>query len=217
MRLTTSQPEVLKDHYVFGNEASNKVVLMIHDGHGFNEDYPELGKKLEKLGYYVVAIDLYEGKLPKNNKQASEFMRQLDQTAALNKLQTTLTLLKIDENRKVAVMGWSIGGLLAQLLTLQNPTLVDALILYYCRIVIDKNKALTLMCPVLGIFAENEKTWPDKQADLELAMYEAEKVLECHSYEAEHGFANSQNVHHDHDVTQKAWKVTTHFLKKYLG
>lgn len=215
MQLTTSANEVF-DIYVTGQEHTSKGILIIHDWWGVLDYNKEWARQCAELGYQAWVVDLYNGYQPKTGREASEYMRTLDQEVIHRKLSTALTALHTPQ-RKVAVLGWSFGGLHAQYAALQHPELVDALIIFYCRIILDKNNAKTLHCPTLAFFSETEKTWPDKQAALEHALAEAEKVAECHSYDADHGFANSESVRHDNDAAEDTWHKTVKFLEKYLG
>ena len=104
----------------------------------------------------------------------------------------------------------------AQHAALQNPELVNAMVIFYCRIILDKHKAAQLNGPVLAIFSETERTWPDKQVALEQAMSETNQILECYSYDADHGFVNPDSPRYDSEVTDEAWNVTVAFLKKYF-
>jgi carboxymethylenebutenolidase len=214
MELTTSTGEVF-EVYTAGQE-SQKAVLIIHDWWGVLDYNKEWADQCAALGYHAWVIDLFNGYCPKTSKEASEHLRTLDQDMLNRKLSTALTTLRTPE-RKVAVLGWSFGGLHAQAVTLMHPELVDALIIFYCRIILDKHNSKTLHCPTLAFFSETEKTWPDKQAALEHALAEAEKTLECHSYDADHGFVNSENVRHDNDASEDTWQKTVKFLEKYLA
>lgn len=215
MELKTAEEEVF-EVFITGSEQATAGILIIHDWWGVLEYNHQWATQLAALGYQTMVIDLYEGYHPQDTKAAGEFMRNIDQEAANRKLQTALQQLRTND-KKVGVLGWSFGGLQAQQMALLFPQLVDALIIFYCRILIDKEKAKTIHCPTLAIFSETERTWPDKQAALEHAMSEAGKILECHSYDADHGFANPESPRYDNQVTEDAWLVTVKFLEKYLS
>ncbi len=214
MQLTTSAGEVF-DIYTIGKENAAKAILIIHDWWGVLDYNKDWANQCAKLGYQAWVVDLYNGYQPKTGREASEHMRTLDQEVLNRKLSTALTALQAPE-RKIAVLGWSFGGLQAQYLALLHPELTDALIIFYCRIILDKHNAKALHCPTLAFFSETEKTWPDKQAALEHALAEAEKVAECYSYDADHGFANTENVRHDNDAAEDSWHKTVKFLEKYF-
>jgi len=214
MELTTPAGEVF-NAYVTGPADAKRGVLILHDWWGMLDYNQECANYFKGLGYYAMAIDLYEGCHPSNTKEAGELMRSIDQETVNRKLHSALNFLKAPD-RKLAVLGWSFGGLQAQHAAVNHPELVDALVLYYCRIAFDKQNVKNLRAPVLGIFAEAERAWPDKQVALENLMAGFDKILECHSYDADHGFANPDSARYDLDATEAAREVTLAFLDKYL-
>lgn len=215
MELTTSAGETLET-YLVGPKHASKAVLIIHDWWGLLDYNREWADRLAQLGYLAMVVDLYNGYHPPDAKAAGEYMRNLKQEVNQRKLHTALTTLPAP-NRKIAVLGWSFGGLQAQYAALHNPDLVDAIAIYYCRIILDKHHAKTLKCPVLAIFSETERTWPDKQASLEHAMAEVNKIVECYSYDADHGFVNPDSSRYDSEVTEEAWQMTVDFFGKHLA
>jgi carboxymethylenebutenolidase len=215
MELTTSAGEVFNTYQV-GPKSATKAILIIHDWWGMLDYNREWADQFAQQGYRAMVIDLYQGHHPTDVKAAGEYMRTLNQQVNQRKLQTALTHLR-SACQKIAILGWSYGGLQAQHAALQFPELVDALIIYYCRIILDKNNVSSLKGPVLAIFAERERTWPDKQVSLELAMTEAGKHLTCQSYDADHGFVNPESPRYDSEVTEEAWQVTLKFLDKHLS
>jgi carboxymethylenebutenolidase len=214
MELTTTAGEVF-NVYIVGAEEATKSVLIIHDWWGVLDYNREWANQFAQKGYRAMVIDLYKGYHPKNVKEAGEYMRSIDQEVANQKLQTALNFLKTP-HCKVATLGWSFGGLQAQQATLKNPEKVDATVLYYCRIIFDRQNAINLRGAVLAIFAETERTWPDKQVALEHVMSELDKTLVCYSYDAGHGFANPDSPHYDSEVTEEAWQMTVNFLDEFM-
>ncbi|MEN9848354.1 MAG: hypothetical protein RL368_1094 [Pseudomonadota bacterium] len=215
MRLTTLAGEIF-DTYVVGDEQATKGILIIHDWWGLLAYNREWADEFAKLGYRAMVIDLYDGHHPDDIKAAGDYVRHLDQSIADRKLSTALHALQIPK-RKVAVLGWSFGGVQAQHVALQLPDFVQALVFFYCRVLLDKHSIALLTAPTLAFFSETESTWPDKQAALEDVMLEAEKVLECYSYDADHGFAHPESLRYDADATENTWRVTVNFLNKYLA
>ena len=215
MELTTPEGEIFET-YIVGPEQAAKAVLIIHDWWGLLDYNRDWANQYANLGYRAMVIDLYNGYHPTNVKEAGEYMRSLDQNRNNRKVQTALTALQAP-NRKVAVLGWSFGGVQAQQAVLQNPNLINAVVCFYCRILLDKHNIKILNCPMLAIFSETERTWPDKQVSLEHLMSEANKILLCHSYDADHGFVYPDSPHYDNDACEEAKKVTVAFLEKILA
>lgn len=214
MQLTTHENESF-DVYLVGDENAERGVLILHDWWGMLDYNKDCADHFQDLKCQALVIDLYDGKHPQNTKEASEYTHSLDQDVLNRKISTALNYLKRDD-RKIAVLGWSFGGLQAQYAAINFPDLVDVLVLYYCRIVLNKQNIDSLNVPVLAIFAETEPTWPDKQAALESLMSSADKVLECHSYDADHGFANPDGIRYDDVATEEAREVVLDFLNRYF-
>ncbi|MCG7908123.1 MAG: dienelactone hydrolase family protein, partial [Candidatus Thiodiazotropha taylori] len=71
--------------------------------------------------------------------------------------------------------------------------------------------------PVLAIYAEQERNWPDKQHDFEQAMREAGKHTESVSYDAAHGFTNPTSPRYDEAADKAAWQVVIDFLQQEIA
>lgn len=214
MELTTTANEVFSCD-VEGAEDAPRGILIIHDWWGTLEYNREWAGRFAAEGYRAMIVDLFDGHHPETTKEASEFVRNLDQEAAGRKLSSALQALHRD-GRKLGVLGWSFGGAQAQHAALDNPQYVDAVVMSYCRILFNHKNLAQLTAPVLAIFAEAEKTWPDKQADLELLMTEFDKELECASYDAAHGFANPDSLNYDNEASEESWRTALDFLDRHL-
>ncbi len=214
MELTTDRGEVFTT-YLVGESHQDKGILIIHDGWGVLAYNHAWADRFAQAGYQAMVIDLFDGQHPSEHRDVSIITHNLDQSVVNQKLQVALSHLK-DRVKHVAVLGWSFGGVQAQQAAFNFPELIDALVLYYCRILINKQKAQQIDCPVLTFFAENERTWPDKQADLEQVMYEADKTLTCYSYEADTGFVNPDSDYYDDQASDSAWQHTLQFLAESL-
>lgn len=214
MELTTDRGEIFTT-YLVGESHQEKGILLLHDGWGLLDYNRTWADRFAQAGYQAMAIDLYDGYHPSAHREVSTTTKNLDQAVANRKIHTALLHLKANVSH-IAVLGWSFGGVQAQQTAFNLPTLVDVLILYYCRLLINKTRAQQLNCPILAVFAENERMWPDKQADLEQIMYELDKPLTCHSYEADTGFLNPTHEAYDTELCEQVWRDTLSFLTAYL-
>lgn len=201
--------------YVAGAEDAKRGLLIVHDWWGVQEYNRTWADRFAKLGYRVIIIDLYDGQTTNDPKQAGELMKAVDQEHANTKLRAALEYLKAP-GRKIATLGWSFGGRQALQACLLNPDAVTATVLYYSRLVTDVSALRRLKGTVLAVFAEGEKSWPEKMADFENAMAQARKPLEVKTYEAEHGFINPDSPHYDAEMADAAWEATKEFLRRVL-
>lgn len=214
MQLTSRLGDTF-DCYSEGNHSADNAVMLIHDWWGvkpYNHDWAE---QLASLGYHALIVDLYGGENPDDAQEAGEMMRNIDQEAADAKLLAALEHLSRRHN-KVAVLGWSFGGLQAQYATLLDPQSVAATVFYYCRVVSDVESISSLQGPVLGIFSETERTWPEKQEKWMAAMDSAGKAYEHRSFNADHGFVNPESPRFDKEATEASWQLTADFLQRNL-
>jgi carboxymethylenebutenolidase len=71
--------------------------------------------------------------------------------------------------------------------------------------------------PVLTIYAQQERNWPQKQEDFETAMQAAGKLTEAHGYDAAHGFTNPASPRYDAEADAAAWQTLLDFLARQIG
>lgn len=199
--------------YVAGPETATHCVLIIHDWWGvlkYNRDWAD---RLAALGYRAMVIDLYDGEKASNAQRAGELMRDLDQDVADNKLLAALNELR-KGGRRITTLGWSLGGREALLAALLDPEVVNSSILFYCRMVTDVETLSQLGGPVLAIYAQQERTWPEKMEAFNKAMAEAGKAVETHSFDAGHGFVNPGSDRYDEGAGKRSWELVEAFLRR---
>lgn len=215
MTLTTENG-VAFDAIVVGPEDSDKAIMIIHDWWGMLPYNREWAERFAKLGYRAMVVDLYDGELASDAQEAGEMMRGIDQEVADRKLLRAMDYLK-QGRRKLAVLGWSFGGRQALQATLLDPESIDATVLYYCRLVDDEEALRPINGPILAVFAEQERTWPEKMQHFAAAMSAAGKTLRTRSYNAGHGFVNPNSERYDAAAAADAWRATETFLQEALG
>lgn len=203
------------DIYEQGPVDAERAILIIHDWWGVKPYNIAWAERFAAMGYRALVIDLYDGDNPRDATEAGEMMRSIDQDVADRKLQSALDYLKAGQQR-IAVLGWSFGGLQAQQASFLDPESVAATVFYYCRTLIEPESIASLQGPVLGIFSETERSWPEKQEKWQAAMASAEKSYESRSYAADHGFVNPESPRFDAEATENSWQLVTDFLERQL-
>lgn len=201
---------------IAGPEDARAAVMILHDWWGVLDYNRNWAERLAEAGYRVMIVDLYDGENATDAQEAGEMMRNLDQEVADRKLMTALAWLKAGSPR-VAVLGWSLGGHQALQAAILDPETVDAAVLFYCRLINDLESLRTLNGPVLAVFAEQERTWPEKMERFGALMSEAGKPLEVKSYAAGHGFVNPRSARFDAAAAEDGWQVTLDFLHRALA
>lgn len=201
--------------YLSGPEQAEAGILIVHEWWGVKPHNLVWAERFAELGYIAMVVDLYDGRTTDDPEQAGQWMRDIDQTAADSKLEATLQEISKHCN-KVAVYGCSFGGKQAMQLSLLAPDRVDATVLAYCRMETDPIKLAGLQAPVLAIYAEQERGWPQKQHDFEAAMSAAGKHTIGVSYDAAHGFSNPDSPRYDPEADTASWAAIVDFLRTNL-
>lgn len=214
MLLTTPSGETFKAES-YGRVEAKSAVLLLHDWWGLQPYNREWAERLAEAGFRVLLVDLYDGHQPQSAAEAGEWMRNLNQPLADGKLLTALSELKRHHSR-IAVLGWSFGGLQAQYAAQLDPQAVNATIFFYSRVLTDSAQLTRLTGPVLGIFSETECTWPEKQRHWESAMQAAGTPFESYSFEADHGFVNKGGERYNETAAEAGWRMTLDFLQRVL-
>ena len=138
--------------FVAGPADSKAAVLVVHDYFGISDATKESVKHLGALGYRSVAVDLYRGKSATTNGEALKLMQSLDRKATDKILQAGLDYLK-QPGRKVATIGFSMGGQESLNANLNDPEAVSATVIIYASGFekIDSKRLERLRGPVLAI------------------------------------------------------------------
>jgi len=116
--------------YVSGPEDSTAGVLVVHDYFGISDATRESVEHLGALGYRAMAIDLYGGKSASTHEEAVKLMQSLERKATDKALQTGLDQLK-KSGRKIATLGFSMGGQESLFANLNDPDAVSATAIVY--------------------------------------------------------------------------------------
>jgi carboxymethylenebutenolidase len=204
------------DAYLAGPGDANAAVMILHEWWGIKPHNRDWADRLADLGYLALVVDLYDGRVTDDPEEASGWMREIDQSVADAKLKAALAYLSAP-GRRIATYGCSFGGKQSMQASLLAPHQVAATIVAYCRMETDVEKLKTLQGPVLAIYAQQERNWPQKQEDFEVAMAFAGKDTQGVGYDAAHGFTNPDSPRYDAGADQAAWETIVRFLEFNLG
>jgi carboxymethylenebutenolidase len=214
IRLQTADSQPF-DIYAAGPEDAKGAVMILHEWWGVMPHNRDWAERLAELGYRAIVVDLYDGRVTEDAEEASTWMREIDQAVADAKLKAALDYLE-QPGRAIATYGCSFGGKESMQATLLAPQKVAATIVAYCRMETDVEKLKTLQGPVLAIYAQQERNWPQKQEDFEVAMAFAGKDTEGVGYDAAHGFTNPTSPRYDAAADKDAWETLVRFLQLHL-
>ena len=191
-------------------DGSFPAVVMIHEWWGLTD-------KLASHGYVVLAVDLY-GRTAATSEEARQLVSSFDPKQGIQNMNAAVSYL--DENyspQKIGSIGWCFGGGQSLNLALNNDKL-DATVIYYGSLTTDAESLSSISWPVLGIFAELDKSIPvDKVNEFDSALTELGIPHEIHIYPGvDHAFANPSGERYAPDAAQDAWLKTLEFLRSSL-
>lgn len=192
----------------------NNVILMFHEWWGLNDYIKQEAEKVSKsTGATVLALDLYDGQLTTDAKQASVLAKGLVD----ERVRAIISGAVEYKGREVKLqtMGWCMGGMWSLQAALMVGPQAKGSVMYYGMPETDKTKLSKLACPVLGIFAtKDQHISPEVVNTFQQSMKELNKKLVLHNYEADHAFANPSNPKHDKAASADAMEKTIVFLKR---
>ena len=193
-------------------------ILVIHEWWGLNDWVKANADGFAAQGYLALAVDLYGGKVATTKEEASKLMQGLDadHAAAVEKAGVQW-LRRAAPKKKLATIGWCMGGGQSLLASLNNAPDVSATVIYYGLPVTDVARLKVLKGPVLGIWAKKDG-WitPEKVAAFDKALTEAGVKHSFHSFDADHAFANPTGGAYNPPAAQEANALTRKFLAEVL-
>ena len=196
-------------------------IVVIHEWWGLNDWVKEEASKLADQGYVALAIDLYRGKVATTPDEAHEIMRGVPQDRATRDLLAATSYLRAQKNvdpKRVASIGWCMGGGYSLDLALNDPKLT-ASVINYGHLATDDASLKKINAALLGIFGGQDRGISVTDVNkFESQLKALGKTVEIHIFpDAGHGFENPSNKQgYRADDAAQAWKLTVDFLAKYL-
>jgi carboxymethylenebutenolidase len=197
-------------------------ILVIQEWWGLNDNIRAMAERLAGEGYVALAVDLYRGQVAEDPERARELMQQAaGREAELedNLRQAHTYLVGRIGSSRVGVVGWCFGGAWSLRAALALDDGIAATVVYYGRLVTDRDALARLRSPVLGHFGSEDGGIPlDSVRAFETLLGELEKQVEIHVYEgADHAFANPSGTRYDAAAADLAWTRTLDFFERHLS
>lgn len=194
-------------------------LVLVPDWWGLAQPFLKVADAFAADGYVVVAVDFYDGKVPKTPTEAQIRMNEIHRPGALRIIGSAVRLLREDRRvqvPKIGLVGWSMGAGLALEAAIGNPE-VAALVLYYGPVVLDKDRLRQLGSPLLGIYG-NRDAWitPEVVGKFRGALSAADARFEFMELDAPHMFANPASADHDAKAATRARQRVAAFLRKHV-
>jgi carboxymethylenebutenolidase len=159
-------------------------ILIVHGDFGLNDWTRKQARHLADKGYLVLAVDLYDGELPKTVEEAHILERGLDEREVLAKLKSAVDyLLKMPAAKgPVGILGWDSGGGYA-LDSALNDRRLKSSVMVCGRVTTDTKKLAMLQAHVLALFGGKDEGIPPATIEqFRKAMEKADKPATIHIY-----------------------------------
>ncbi|HEY6129309.1 MAG TPA: dienelactone hydrolase family protein [Candidatus Acidoferrum sp.] len=207
--------------FVAGPVDANAAVLIVHDYFGISDATKQSVQRLGALGYRSVAVDLYGGKSATSHEDAVKLMQSLDRKATTKILQAGLDYLK-RPGRKLATIGFSMGGLESLHANLNDPKAVSASVIIYGFGFdkIDTKQLEKLESPVLVIAGSEDTGATQAAINFLSTMREVKRLCEMFVYPgADHGYAQplfNEGKNYNPEAIRTTWVLVEDFLASHL-
>jgi carboxymethylenebutenolidase len=185
--------------YLAAPEGGQKkpALVVIQEWWGLNDFVKAKADGFTGRGYVALAPDLYRGKATDDPDVAHQLMRGLPEDRAIRDLQAAVAYLRSRpdvDTKRIAAVGWCMGGGYSLKLALAEPGLAGAVI-YYGSLVTDEAKIAGLKVPLLGNFGGKDQGIPPESVrEFERKAKAHGKSVDFRIYtEAGHGFASSKD------------------------
>lgn len=202
-------------------KGSGPGVIVIQEWWGLVDHIKNVCDRFANEGYVALAPDMYHGKMTTSPDEAGKLMMALQIDQAEKDLRGAIQyLLNHDATKsdRVGTVGFCMGGALSLYAASKNEQ-VGACVVFYGIHPNVKPDLPNLKAPVLGIYAEKDKsTPPEAVRDLEQQLRALGKSVEMHIYpETDHAFFNDTRPGvYNRRAAEDAWRRTIEFFAKNL-
>jgi carboxymethylenebutenolidase len=197
-------------------------IIVIQEWWGVNDWIKEQADRFASQGYVALAPDLYRGQVANDPNLAHELMRGMPDDRAMNDLKGAFNELATRRDvdpKKIAIIGWCMGGGWALQLAMHEPR-AKALVINYGHLATDPSAVANLRPAILGNFGANDRGIPaaDVKA-FESTLKQTGHEVDLKIYEgAGHGFMNPNNKEgYAPAAAADAQARIDAFLAKHLG
>lgn len=162
----------------------------------------------------VLALDMYDGKLATDPKEAGKLMQSAKEPRLEHIVKGAQAY--VGAKAQIAQVGWCFGGSWSLKSGLLNGKQNVGVVMYYGMPVRDVERLKTLNSDVLGLFATEQYISKAVIEEFAASMKAAGKELEYKIFDGVHGFANPSNPKFDAEKAKEAYGMALTYLKKRL-
>ena len=207
--------------FVAGPADAKAGVLVVQDYLGISDATKQSVEHLGAIGYRALAVDLYGGHSATSHEEAVKLMQALDRKATDKVLQTGLDYLR-QPGRKLATIGFSMGGQESLNANLNDPDAVSATVMIYGSSFdkIDIQRLERLKSPVLVITGSEDTGAIQAAINFLSSMKEAKRQYEMLIYPGvDHGYAQplfNGGKNYNAEAVRATWVLVEDFLSSHL-
>jgi carboxymethylenebutenolidase len=196
-------------------------VIVIQEWWGLVPHIQDLVDRFAAAGFAALAPDLYHGETTRSPDEAGKKLMALDIANAGKDLRGAAEFLAGTEGvspKRVAAIGFCMGGQLALFAASEYPELFAASVDFYGIHPNVHPRFEKMDGAVLAHFATRDKSVPPETArELVRSIENAGKKIEAHFYDADHAFFNdTRSEVYDEGAARLAWSRTLDFLRREL-
>jgi carboxymethylenebutenolidase len=196
-------------------------VVVIQEWWGLVEHIQDVVDRFASEGFVALAPDLYHGKTTKSPDEAGRLLMELDAERAVREISAAgAYLLQLPEcsSSKYGVVGFCMGGALAQYAATKDADHVGAVVSFYGgfkQVVPEWEK---LQAAALFIYGEKDKGVPAENGrQLEAKLESLGKKSEVVIYpDADHAFFNDTRPNYKPEAAADAWRRTLELFRQHL-
>ena len=194
-------------------------IIVIHEWWGLNDNIRSMTDQLAAAGYQALAVDLYNGRLAETPEDARRLMSaSLENRDVLTENVRQAYSYLSSQKQKVGTIGWCFGGGWSLNTAIALPEDIDATVIYYGRLVSERDVLQPLKMPILGFFGGLDQGISLKSVSaFEEVLIALGKEVDIRIYDdADHAFANPSGTNYQAGPAKEAWEETLAFFHKHL-
>jgi carboxymethylenebutenolidase len=196
-------------------------VVVIQEWWGLVPHIKDVADRFAREGFVALAPDLYHGEVARSPDEAGKLMMALNIAQAEKDLRGAVQYLLNNDattGESVGTVGFCMGGVLSLYAASKNKQVGACVVFYGIHPKVEPDFD-ALRAPVLGLYAENDKSVPPEAVRaLEQKLREHGKQVETHIYPGtDHAFFNDTRPEvYDADAAADAWRRTIEFFRGHL-
>ncbi len=197
-------------------------ILVIHENRGLNEHIRDVTRRAARAGFVGLGIDLLSrfGGTPDDPEEALQLYQQTTPEGRLADMLSAVDYLQglpVVQGNPLAAVGFCAGGGNCWNLAL-NTDALSAAVAFYGTPVPPVEQLDALVCPVLAIYAELDRTLTRNVLPVISRLEDLQKPFGFHVYEGtNHAFNNDTGANYQHIAACDAWCKTVAFLQNHLN